>query len=192
MSWLPPEYKVPEGASQFMKFVKGTNQFRVLSEPVIGFEVWEDSAEGRKPHRFKSFQEAVNSPFSDKIKHFWAFAVWNYESENVQVLQITQKTIMRAIEALNIDEDWGSPLEYDLVVKKTGDGMETEYTVQPKPKKPVTKEITEAVKASNLDLQTLFVGDYPMSAQTNENDAPSKLKEDNTMSSDDVANDVPF
>lgn len=193
MSWLPDNYEVPQGGSQFMKLGKGTNQFRVLSEPAIGFEVWEETSDGKTPHRFKTFNEAVNSPFAgDKIKHFWAFAVWNYSREQVQVLQITQKSIMKAIEALHGDEDWGSPLNYDLVVTRTGDGMETEYTVQPKPKKPITSEMTEALKASKVDLQALFIGNYPMSDKKNENKATSKPTAINETVSDDVADDVPF
>lgn len=193
MSWLPDNYEVPQGGSQFMKLTKGTNQFRVLTEPVIGYEVWEETTEGKKPHRFKDFKEAVNSPYAgDKIKHFWAFAVWNYQAKQVQVLQIIQKTIMKAIEALHADEDWGSPLNYDLVVTRTGDGMETEYTVQPKPQKPVANEMTEALKASKVDLQALFTGNYPMSEQKNETEATSKPTATNQTVSDDVADDVPF
>lgn len=193
MSWLPDNYEVPQGGSQFMRLVKGSNQFRVMTQPVIGYEVWEESAEGRKPHRFHTFQEAVNSPYAgDKIKHFWAFAVWNYSTKQIQVLQITQKSIMKAIEALHADEDWGDPLTYDLVVTRTGDGMDTEYTVQPKPKKPVTNEMTEALKASKVDLESLFVGNYPMTEQKNGNNATSNPTSANEIVSDDVADDVPF
>ena len=188
MSWLPDQYTVPQGSSQFMKLVKGSNQFRVMTQPAIGYEVWEESAEGRKPHRFKDFKQAVNSPYAgDKIKHFWAFAVWNYAAKQVQVLQITQKSIMKAIEALHADDDWGDPLTYDLVVNRTGDGMDTEYTVQPKPKKPVTEEMTEALKVSKVDLESLFTGNYPMSEQKNENKATDEL-----VTSDEVADSVPF
>lgn len=194
MTWLPKDYQVPQGGSQFMRLQSGQNQFRILSEPVIGYEVWEDSSEGKKPHRFHTFQEAANSPFSDKIKHFWAFAVWNYSSKQVQVLQITQKTIMKAIEALTADEDWGDPLNYDLVVNRTGDGMDTEYTVQPKPQKPVTEEMKEALKVSKVGLQTLFTGEYPLTAQSTENEATSKPTATNEVvtDSDEVASDVPF
>jgi len=168
MSWLPENYEVPQGSSQFMKLIKGTNRFRIIGKPTLGFEFWEDTPEGRKPHRVKTFEEAVKNPIADQIKHFWAFAVWNYESKQVQVLEITQKTIMKAIEALQIDEDWGSPENYDLVVTRTGDGLETEYTVQPKPAKKIDSEILEAYEKSDIDLNSLFSGEYPMKAEKTE------------------------
>lgn len=194
MSWLPQGYEVPQGSSQFMKLSKGANRFRIIGSPVLGFEVWEDTAEGRKPHRFKDFKDAVASPFSDKIKHFWAFAVWNYDSKQVQVLQITQKSIMKAIEALQIDDDWGSPENYDLVVNRSGDGLETEYTVQPKPAKKIEASVIEAYEASKIDLESLFAGNYPMSGGKNENEATQKTTATNetVMDSDEVAGDVPF
>jgi len=184
MSWLPEGYKVPSGGGQFMKLVSGANQFRILAEPVLGYEVWETTTEGRKPHRFHTFKEAVSSPFSDQIKHFWAFPVWNYSNKTCQVLQITQKTIMKAIEALQVDEDWGDPTTYDIVVSKSGDGMETEYVVQPKPAKPTPKEALEALKESKIDLSALFSGSYPMKETEAQNEA--------VVNSEEVASDVPF
>ena len=167
MSWLPEDYQVPQGSSQFMKLVKGTNKFRVIGKPIMGFEWWEENSDGRKPFRVKTFEEAVKSG-TEPIKHFWAFAVYNYGAKAVQVLQITQKTIMRAIEGLQADEDWGSPENYDLVINRTGEGLETEYTVQPKPASKISKEIKEIYEKSDIDLEKLFDGEYPMGDEISE------------------------
>jgi hypothetical protein len=45
----------------------------------------------------------------DARKHFWAFAVGNYEDKRVQVLPITQKTLRDAMFALMKNPKWGDP-----------------------------------------------------------------------------------
>jgi len=191
MSWLPKDYKVPQGSSQFMKLEKGQNKLRILGQPIIGYEWWEESTEGKKPFRVKTFEEAVRNG-REPIKHFWAFAVWNYSNESCQVLSITQKTIMKALEALSIDEDWGNPEKFDIVITRTGDGMETDYTVQPKPAKEIDHNILEAYKESKIDLEALFSGNYPMETQKDENEPSSKLETSEDTLAEDVADDIPF
>lgn len=188
MSWLPKGYEIPQSTSQFMKLNKGVNRFRILGQPVVGYEWWVENSEGRKPQRVRTFEEAVKQG-TDPIKHFWAIPVWNYEANSVQVLQLTQKTIMRSIETLSADEDWGSPENYDLVITRTGDGMDTEYSVQPKPASKIDAKISEAYKASKIDLEALFSGEYPMQREKTENETSQKLTD---AMVDDVTDDIPF
>ena len=91
-------------------------------------------------------------------KHFWAFIVWNYELEKPQIMEITQSTIQAAIEAYTLNKKWGDPVGYDLVITRTGDGLETEYTV-------IAEPHSEAPKAdiSKIDLESLFAGADPYS-----------------------------
>jgi hypothetical protein len=160
-SFLPANYTVPTGGSQFMKLVKGDNRIRILSEPVLGFEWWEEIEEGRKPFRVKTFEEAVKNGH-EPIKHFWALVVYNYETKDIQVLELTQKTILRAIETYSRDEDWGDPRDYDIVIKRSGEGLETEYQVIAKPKKELDKSIKDAYSDSDIKLEALFEGKYPV------------------------------
>jgi hypothetical protein len=160
-SFLPLDYKVPSGSGQFMKLVKGDNKIRILSEPVLGWGWWEETDDGKKPFRVKTFEEAVKKG-QEPIKHFWAMVVYNYDSKEIQILEITQKTIQRAIETYHYDDDWGNPRDYDLVIKRSGDGMETEYQVIAKPKKELDKSITEAYEKSDIKLEALFGGKYPV------------------------------
>jgi hypothetical protein len=95
------------------------------------------------------------------VKHFWAFAVWNYDTESVELLEVTQATIQSAILSLVKDEDWGDPKQYDIKINRTGDGFETKYTVTPRPKKDTPKEALEAYKETPINLEALFTGDNP-------------------------------
>ncbi len=158
--FLPQDYTVPSGNSSYMKLEKGENKFRILSKPILGWLDWQD----KTPLRFK-MDEKPAKPIDPqkKIRHFWAMIVWNYRSEQVQILEVTQASIHDALRSLVNDSDWGAPYSYDVKVIKTGDGMETEYQVNPVPHKPITVDIEEAFKAKPIQLDLLYVGEDPMS-----------------------------
>lgn len=157
--FLPPDYEQPKGASPYMKFTEGENRFRILSKPIIG---WEDWAEDKKPVRFP-MNEKPERPINPKkaIKHFWAMIVWNYQTQQVQVLEITQSTVQSAINNLIKDAEWGAPYFYDLKVTRTGEGMDTEYSVAPSPHKPVSTEVMQAFADKPCRLEKLFAGGDP-------------------------------
>jgi hypothetical protein len=168
MSFLPTGYEAPKTGGNYMKFMKGTNRFRVLSNAIVGYEYWLDEGNQRKPVRVREFDEIPQGHTKD-AKHFWAFTVYNYQEEKVQILEITQKSIMSAIEVLVKDEDWGDPKGYDIVVTRTGDGLETEYQVNPKPHSDID------VEAPTVDLTKLFTGEDPFSSGTTKNVAQGSV-----------------
>jgi len=156
--FLPPDYEPPKSHSNYMKFQDGDNKFRILSKPILGWLDWKD----KTPYRFQLSEKPTNSMSPDqKIKHFWAFVVWNYDEEDVQVLEITQATIQNAIRALSQNSDWGDPFDYDIKVSKKGSKLDTEYVVTPVPHKPVAKFITDAYNNKPCDLESLFDGEDP-------------------------------
>jgi len=156
-NFLPEEYKVP-GESAYMKFQLGENKFRIMSKPIIGWEDWKD----KKPLRFRMNERPTHAVDPEKaIKHFWAMVVWNYATNKICVLEITQKGVQNSIAALAKDADWGNPLEYDLKVTKTGEGLGTEYSTAPVPHKPAPADAVEALKAKPCNLEALFDGNDP-------------------------------
>ena len=169
MTFLPSDYKVPSGQNNYMKFSQGENLFRILSSPILGWEWWTDETDNegkqiRKPNRVRD-EEGVPLNAVDAegrgVKHFWAMIVYNYQDKKVQILEITQKGIQRAIQALNRSKGWGDPTGYDISVTKTGEKMETEYSVMPVPPKPVDKEITKKFNETYINLEALFDGKDP-------------------------------
>ncbi len=157
--FLPDDYEQPKGASPYMKFQEGENRFRILSKPIIG---WEDWTEDKKPIRFH-FNEKPDKSINPKkaVKHFWAMIVYNYATKDVNILQITQATIQAAITNLIKDAEWGAPYDYDLKVTRSGEGMDTEYSVAPSPHKPLTREVIEAFTAKPCSLEKLFTNGDP-------------------------------
>lgn len=167
-NFLPNDYNVPAGASKYMKFKQGSNKFRILGSPVLGYEGWKD----KKPVRIR-MGESFGPDQIDKLeeaKHFWAMPVWNYDDEKIQILEITQKTLQRTLRALSKDPEWGNPLDYDVVVVREGEGMDTEYQLIPSPPKPVLESITEAYNALFINVEALFDGGDPFVPEITEKD----------------------
>jgi hypothetical protein len=165
-----------------MELEEGLNTFRVLSSAVVGYEWWVDSGEdGRKPLRVRTADEvpeevknAVES--RAKAKHFWAFTVYNYKAKSIQVLEIKQQTILRAMEAFVKNAKWGNPKLYDLVIEKVKTGSrdwDVEYSVIPEPPSPIDEGIAELAKMVPVRLEALYDGGDPF-AVTSEEDGGRK------------------
>lgn len=162
-SFLPDNYERPTSSSNYLKFEDGPNKVRILSAPLIGHQYWtKDNKPVRSPEPFKDTPaDARLDEGKFKPKFFWALVVWNYAKSAVQIMEITQATIIGPIEDLVANSDWGDPREYDLTINKKGEGLDTEYTVQPSPNKPVPVEAHKAYRSMTIDLEALFRGADP-------------------------------
>ena len=162
MTFLPENYKTPDN-SDYMKFKDGENTFRVLSSAIVGFEYFNKD---NKPVRSREpFKETPGIKDDGKVKHFWAFVIWNYEAEKIQLLEVPQATIQGSIMALVKNKNWGDPKEYDITINKTGEKLLTEYSITPNPKLPVSSKILEAYKNRPVNLEALYTGEDPFNSQ---------------------------
>jgi len=177
MTFLPEGYKEPT-TENYMKFQDGENHFRILSSAIVGTEFWKEETNDkgekvRKPVR-RRLDEAITPDEigvdkygePEKMKHFWAFVVYNRDAKRIQILEITQKTIQRAIKSLVNSKKWGDPQNYDIMVERSGEGLETDYVTQGEPPlEPTEKDIVKGYKAMNINLEALFDGDDPFKVQ---------------------------
>lgn len=182
MSFLQKGYQIPKQESGYMKLEEGDNTFRVLSSAITGWEWWIDdpkNKEKRKPLRVKDQAEIPDNALRADPKHFWAFAVWNVEEERVQILELTQRTIMTAIERLVRNEKWGDPKEYDITVFRSGKELnDTNYTVTPNPKEKLDPGIVKMYKDMKIDLEALYRGDDPFASRAGEEVSADEVPED--------------
>ena len=165
MDWLPKDYKEPT-TSNYVKLVKGNTKLRITSEPIMGWEYWTVKEGKRRPNRVRAKEEVPSSAWMDeknKPKFFWAMGVWNYEVEKSQVWEITQATIRQTLSSLATDENWGNPRNYDLVIEREGEKLDTTYTVKPVP--PSTFE--HEAELLPVNLEALFTNENPF-AKTDE------------------------
>lgn len=157
--FLPTEYKIPKSPSDYMCFEEGLNRIRILSSAVVG---WEYFNKENKPVRQKEKFEELPADIKNggKIKPFWAFIVWNYRENRIQILELTQKTVMTAIKSLVDNPKWGDPKMYDIAITRVGTTMaDTEYSTQGEP--PIgepSAEILTAFSTKYVNLEALFLG----------------------------------
>tara|TARA_R110000744_G_scaffold376292_1_gene490438 strand:+ start:398 stop:895 length:498 start_codon:yes stop_codon:yes gene_type:complete len=162
MTFLPTDYQAPKpSGGGYTKCLKGDTILRFLGDPITGYEWWESMHGTEKPVRCNNFDEIRDEHATQKAKHFWACAVWNYEAGAIQIWQINQRTIQEAIMNLINDSDWGDPREYDLKITRTGDALETKYTVSPKPKKDLPEAAKFEYDLMGIKLEKLITGDDP-------------------------------
>jgi len=176
MTFLKDSYNLPKQKSNYMRLEEGNNTFRVLSSAIVGWEYWVDTDEGgRKPLRVKSLGDLPEATPSDP-KHFWAFVVFNREAEQIQILEITQRSIMTKVEALVRNEKWGDPKEYDICIARTGKTMQdTNYSTMPEPKEKLDKGIKKLYEDMDINLEALFEGKDPFESSVVE-DADKAIK----------------
>jgi hypothetical protein len=168
--FLPEGYQTPEVQSNYMTLEDGVNSFRILSSAIVGYEWWvENGEEGRRPVRVRTLDEVPDEVrnASDKrqqARHFWAFTVYNYKTKTIQILELKQQTVMRAIEAFLKNPKWGNPQTYDLIIEKVKTGSrdwDVEYNVIPEPPSKLDEGIVELAKSVPVRLEALYEGGDP-------------------------------
>lgn len=166
-------YEVPQKVGGYMKLQEGENRIRILGTfsegtAIKGYEYWKTTKEGGKvPVRKKMDEPILTADLEegeDKVRHFWALPVYNVTADAIQILEITQVGIQKAITGLAKDKDWGSPTNYDIAIIRTKTGpeaMNVEYTVQPKPAKAVGADVLKRYEEKNINIQAMFKGEDP-------------------------------
>ena len=177
--FLPTDYKAPAG--KYMKFKEGENRFRVMSSAITGFEYWNtDNSPVRSKTPFTETPGIKKDGGKSKISHFWAFVVWNYQEDAINVLELTQRGIQGFIKGLVDDKDWGDPKNYDIIVNREGSGLDTEYVVRSSPHKEISEEMKTANRETKINLSKLYTGEDPFMADE------KKVEDDNPLK------DIPF
>ena len=183
--FLPEKYVVPQsnGSSRgrylnLSKIPEGEQfKFRILPNPLLlGWLYW---TVDNKPRRLPFIEDVpgngrpAHTPddirigedgLPDKIKHFWAIAIWNYKDNIPQVFEITQATIQEGVRGLCKDPDWGNPRNFDIKITRSVQGKQTKYVVSPGQPSATPPAALAALAASPINLSALLTGADPFSA----------------------------
>lgn len=168
---IPKGIVIPKSSGQFAKLQEGVNKFRILSDIIYGWEGWKDNKPFRHEGEVCKIKETdvdLNQSGKPNINYFWAMVTWNYTEKRIQVLEITQKTVMQPLYDLEQNEDWGDLKNYDIQIKKDKVGDKTSYSVLGIPPKPLAVEIKKAYEETEVKLEKLFEGGYPMGEEKEE------------------------
>ena len=160
-------------------------RFCLLSdEPLEFYELWAEGPDGKaKPFRFDQdpspddialalgdFTRRLNREGTgvEPIKFCLALPVYNFETSRVEILQLSQKSLIRELDGISQMPDYEDILAIDFLLGKEGAGLNTEYKLTPVPrKKGADKAITEAweeTRSAGFDLSRLLSGADPFKA----------------------------
>lgn len=131
------------------KLEQGENRLRILTTPIPGYVWWPENE--NKPVRVKDASE-IKTGVTD-AKYFWFLTI--AINDEVKFLEIKQKTILNQIKALSDNKEWGEVQDYDITITRSGQDLETQYTVVPNPKKAVSDD----VKKKWADIQARYNAD---------------------------------
>lgn len=156
----------------------------VSDEPLEFYECWAEGPDGKaKPFRFDSepspddmalafgdFTRRMNREGTgpEPIKFCLALAVYNFDAAQVQILQLSQKSLIRELDAISQMPDYDDLTAVDFLLGKEGSGLNTEYKLTPVPrKKGADKDIAAAwddTRSAGFDLSRLLEGADPFKA----------------------------
>jgi len=187
MAFLPSNYKEPV-QSNYMDFDEGDNTFRVLDSAVLGYEYWVDkNVDGQmkpRPIRVKEFDSIplgdvnTNKYGNLNFSFFWAFPVYNFDAQRIQILTIKQKTIRRVMEKNIKNPKWGDPTTYNFVVtREKDDSGKTVYSVTTEPKEKLDKSILDKFADMKLDMQVWFASEDPFTQATKSEESEITVEE---------------
>jgi hypothetical protein len=103
------------------------------------------------------------------VRYFWQMFVWNWKEAKFQCLVITQGRIIEAMKSTlqtespkkKGDYPFADPSQYDFIIIKSGEGLNTTYQVGKMDSEPLPKEIVDTWESITYDADAIFKGTYP-------------------------------
>ena len=154
------------------------------SKSLGGYECWVTKEGKRFSMKFKTEptredlktradEEGVELTGEEKVKGFYAFWIWNYDEEAIQVFQFSQQGLIDPIIANLSDEEISQePWAYDMKISTNGlSGLDKRYQVACVPGKRRNEKVNKQIEAAfeevmnnGADLTNLLVGADPFKA----------------------------
>ena len=151
--------------------------------PLEYFTIWGEMDGQKKPFRFPDVPSPADIEIElgdfkvlekrdgsglEQPKFAIAVFVFDYETESIKVLELTQRGLIKELDQISQEEDYSDLTEWDFTINRTGVGLKTEYNLRPAPrKKGFDEKIAEAwsaAKEDGYDLTRLIGGGNPFSA----------------------------
>lgn len=157
-------------------------RFHIVSEEPLEFwQVWGESSDGQaKPFRFvdepsPSDIEAEMGDYTrrlnfegtapDKVTFSLAFFAYNYATESIQLVQFTQKSIIRELDSIVSMEDYADLSEWDFSLSRDGKTAPVTYGLRAVPIKKGAREKIDAAWAKaqedGYDITEILRGGNP-------------------------------
>ena len=164
ISWqVATENGQKNGKDAFLRLSPGSNVVRLITMPHQYYQhKYKVSASDKFGSRITcSTPSGTGCPVcdkGDKPKRRWYVGVIDKKTGTSKILDFSY-AVLKGIQAYANDEDWGSPLNYDIdIVVDPNGGATSYYTVVAKPKKPLNAselQLKDAFDAEELARRTL-------------------------------------
>ena len=153
--------------------VPGSCEFRVMSPSDWGWQLWFTNEEGslrckrwygedliakginngqvpveELPPNYATYEKSGKP----QIKRYISMVVYNIGEDTFQIVDLVPETLQKQFNSAVLNAKWGSPLEYDFLWTRTGEGFQTEHTLQPQPHYEVPDEIQTRFDALDVDI----------------------------------------
>jgi hypothetical protein len=158
-------------------------RFALMSDvPLEFYECWGEASDGSvRPFRFlddpnpvqieeemgPNYQRRQNREGTgpEPVKFAIAVPVYNFESSTIQVMSLTQKSIIKEIDQVSQVEDYADLKAWDFILAKEGTGLNTDYKLRPVPRKPSTQSTIDSAwsecQEAGFDIHRLLDGGNP-------------------------------
>jgi hypothetical protein len=140
----------------FFDFEKGDNTFRFVCNPVWGYRYTYDFREEDKEEEYPFYEFGAKGVDEDKMKIVMKAVVWDVENKDLKFIEISQNTIINAIQAYSDNDKYGDPKGYNIVVRKTGEGRDTRYSVIAEPPEDQSEDLKEALNKVEINPDSFF------------------------------------
>jgi hypothetical protein len=180
-NFLPADFQIEESNSKGYFNIKKLelntkNKFRIVGQAITGYSYWKDDNGKSKSVHVKN--KPIGTPIDCKadkdgkytVNQFLAFPIFDYYDSQVKIMELIQKTVMKAIVGYAEDEDWGDVTKYDFNITRSKDGEKVEYLVSPVVPKPLSPEAIETIKKTfvTFNLEELYSGGNPFESKPTE------------------------
>ena len=183
-----PLPKPSESGSEFIKLNQGGNRIRIVSLPV---EKWKHFDKIKKQSVECAGDGCYHCQSGDRVRHSYFFNAIDVSDQTgrhnagqdptaeIKIMEVGSMVYGQYYD-LSISDDWtfDEIPDYDLLIIKSGDGMETKYNTQATPKRALSDNDRMAVanaKGIEQRVAKLFGGEVQAAVSAPANAVPMDL-----------------
>lgn len=164
---IPTGTKIPS-VGGFLKAKEGDTNFRLLTDFIVGFQGWKDKKSFlRYPNADGSCSispdevdvKTLYSVGDPQIDYVWVAKALDLEEGGVKLLTISQKTLMKAIEAWEENPRGGDIRKFDCNILGKKEGGKTSYTFQAFPQGKIEESWEKQIATADLSFDGIFEGE---------------------------------